>query len=608
MVANMDNIGDKSVKRKLPPQPKDNGPKEPNKKVKEDEDEYVKDKKKAPCWEHFIEIKDEKNMTQEAQCKYCKTIYKANPKKHGVTNLNTHMTKCKKFPNRDKGGQQNISFKPTVDGVEVVSSVFSFDDCKRVLAKMIIIDELPFSFVEGIGFRRFCKSLQPKFYPVPSRQTMTREVGVVFNIEREKLKKMLKGRRICLTTDTWTSIQNFNYMCLTAHFIDDDWKLQKRILNFCLVGDHKGETIGRKIESLLLDWNIEGIFTLTVDNASSNDTTLKFLMKRTKEWKGTILGHEHLHMRCCAHILNLIVVEGLKEENRSIDRVRDVVRYVRSSPQRLESFKTCVEKEKIDCSQTVCLDVSTRWNSTYLMLEVAIKFEKAFQRMADDDTNFKKYFNIKVVEDWEDEDARKDVSINMESRVKAILVQLYDAYASDSQFRIQVCSASETSSVRVEEDCDYQSSLHSEFDTYLEEEYSSVYESELDKYLVAPCERSKNATFDILVWWKNNSNKYPILSQIARDVLAIPVSTVASESAFSTGGRILDPFRSSLLPSMVETLICTQNWLLHTVPINLRQAIRQAMDKVEDLEREILQPDDASSKVRSDRSNGIRID
>ncbi|PSS28929.1 AC transposase [Actinidia chinensis var. chinensis] len=505
-------------------------------------------------------------------------------------------------------------------------------------------------------------------------------------------------------------------MCLTAHFIDDDWKLQKRILNFCLVGDHKGETIGRKIESLLLDWNIEGIFTLTVDNASSNDTILKFLMKRTKEWKGTILGHEHLHMRCCAHILNLIVVEGLKEENRSIDRVRDVVRYVRSSPQRLESFKTCVEKEKIDCSQTVCLDVSTRWNSTYLMLEVAVKFEKAFQRMADKDTNFKKYFNIKVVEDWEDEDASrvptkldwkncklfvtflklfydatkrfsgslfvtsnsvfdeilkieatleklldnkdplmcamaarmkekflrywgdggkinvniyiyvavaldprlklrwlrfrytkskgKDVGINMESRVKAVLVRLYDAYASDSQSRIQVRSASETPSVRVEEDCDYQSSLHSEFDTYLEEEYSSVYESELDKYLVAPCERSTNATFDILVWWKNNSNKYPILSQIARDVLAIPVSTVASESAFSTGGRILDPFRSSLLPSMVETLICTQNWLLHTVPINLRQA----MDKVEDLEREILQPDDTSSEVRSNRSDGIRID
>lgn len=47
---------------------------------------------------------------------------------------------------------------------------------------------------------------------------------------------------------------------------------------------------------------------------------------------------------------------------------------------------------------------------------------------------------------------------------------------------------------------------------------------------------------------------------MARDLLAIPVSTVASESAFSTGGRVLDRFRSSLTPRTVEALICTQDW------------------------------------------------
>ena len=51
------------------------------------------------------------------------------------------------------------------------------------------------------------------------------------------------------------------------------------------------------------------------------------------------------------------------------------------------------------------------------------------------------------------------------------------------------------------------------------------------------------------------------MSQIARDVLAIPVSIVASKSAFSTGGRVLDEYRSSLTPDMVEALILTQNWL-----------------------------------------------
>ena len=54
-----------------------------------------------------------------------------------------------------------------------------------------------------------------------------------------------------------------------------------------------------------------------------------------------------------------------------------------------------------------------------------------------------------------------------------------------------------------------------------------------------------------LVWWKNNVNKYPILSCVARDVFAVLVSTVTSESAFSTGGRVLDPFRSLLLPNTV---------------------------------------------------------
>uniref|UniRef100_A0A803LPT5 HAT C-terminal dimerisation domain-containing protein n=1 Tax=Chenopodium quinoa TaxID=63459 RepID=A0A803LPT5_CHEQI len=51
---------------------------------------------------------------------------------------------------------------------------------------------------------------------------------------------------------------------------------------------------------------------------------------------------------------------------------------------------------------------------------------------------------------------------------------------------------------------------------------------------------------------------------MAKDVLAIPVSTVASESAFSTGGRVLDPFRSSLSSNMVEALICAQDWLRNT--------------------------------------------
>jgi hypothetical protein len=58
---------------------------------------------------------------------------------------------------------------------------------------------------------------------------------------------------------------------------------------------------------------------------------------------------------------------------------------------------------------------------------------------------------------------------------------------------------------------------------------------------------------------------------LARDVLAIPISTVASKYAFSTDRRILDDFRSSLTPFMVEALVCTQDWLRRATPINVKE-------------------------------------
>jgi hypothetical protein len=70
-----------------------------------------------------------------------------------------------------------------------------------------------------------------------------------------------------------------------------------------------------------------------------------------------------------------------------------------------------------------------------------------------------------------------------------------------------------------------------------------------------------NVNFDILNWWKVNSTKFSVIAQIAQDVLAIPITTVASESTFSTRGRVLNHFRSSLAPITIEALICSHNWL-----------------------------------------------
>ena len=108
-------------------------------------------------------------------------------------------------------------------------------------------------------------------------------------------------------------------------------------------------------------------------------------MRRLRSWNSLVLDGEILHMRCYAHIINLIVNEGLKEIHDSISSVRNAVRYVRSSPKRLTKFKDRVEQEKITL---VCLDVATRWNSTHLMHDHALKFEKAFKVLEEEELDY----------------------------------------------------------------------------------------------------------------------------------------------------------------------------------------------------------------------------
>ena len=67
--------------------------------------------------------------------------------------------------------------------------------------------------------------------------------------------------------------------------------------------------------------------------------------------------------------------------------------------------------------------------------------------------------------------------------------------------------------------------------------------------------------FDILGWWKMNASRFPTLSKVARVVLRALATSVASESAFSTGGRVLDDYRCRLNEESVEALVCAQDWI-----------------------------------------------
>jgi hypothetical protein len=64
----------------------------------------------------------------------------------------------------------------------------------------------------------------------------------------------------------------------------------------------------------------------------------------------------------------------------------------------------------------------------------------------------------------------------------------------------------------------------------------------------------------LLEWWRDKKYCFPVLSQFARDILVIPVSTISFEATFSTVRRIIEKRRSSLAPKMVEAITCLKDW------------------------------------------------
>ncbi|KAK2643063.1 hypothetical protein Ddye_024826 [Dipteronia dyeriana] len=155
-------------------------------------------------------------------------------------------------------------------------------------------------------------------------------------------------------------------------------RLQKRILSFRQIVDHKGDSIGKCIENVLLEWGIDKVFTITVDNAIANTIAIGYVIRKLNSWQddGAVLGGN----------------DGLKDLHDSIVAIRNAVKYVKSSPSRLDRFKKAIAHEKIETKGLVVLDVPTRWNSTYLMLESVVKLRKAFERMGEEDLHYVNYF------------------------------------------------------------------------------------------------------------------------------------------------------------------------------------------------------------------------
>jgi hypothetical protein len=94
-------------------------------------------------------------------------------------------------------------------------------------------------------------------------------------MQEEKKKKKLKAMlnccnwRISLTINLWSSLTTNGYICLIAHYVDTNWILQKKVLNFSFMASpHNGSSLCKKVLTMIQEWGIDvKIFSITLDNA-----------------------------------------------------------------------------------------------------------------------------------------------------------------------------------------------------------------------------------------------------------------------------------------------------------------------------------------------------
>ncbi|XP_059428518.1 zinc finger BED domain-containing protein RICESLEEPER 2-like [Corylus avellana] len=400
----------------------------------------------------------------------------------------------------------------------------------------------------------------------------------------------------------------------------------------------------------------------------SNDSAIRIIKDDFELKNALLVGGRLFHVRCCAHITNLLVQFGLAEIRGIIDDVRQGIKYIVTSESRLNVFSEIAKRLHLPCKKLI-LDVPTRWNNTYLMLDTAIKFKEVFPRyhrveqafqwvvtleqwemvgnvnqvlsVFNDVTNVvsgSEYptANLYLPEVWRMKevlmikcDDRNEYMRSMASRmsdkfdkywgdsnlfmsiaavldprykmklinfcfpiiyplteacchinnVLAVLKELFESYvyahtacilqetAQLAQVNVPSCSSS---SAIVGDVVSKISEGRSRFADHIRSsDIIRPIKTDLDVYLeedVYICGKNENGVymetnFDALAWWKCNALKYRILSRMAKDILAVPISTVASEFSFSAGGRVIEPHRASLSPDTVQMLLCGSDWV-----------------------------------------------
>lgn len=183
---------------------------------------------------------------------------------------------------------------------------------------------------------------------------------------------------------------------MTVHYVDSDWNLCNFLLDIIPFAiRHTGMNIAQEIIRVLDEFNISTkIIALTTDNDSA--------MIACGREIADVLDNEismmnFSHYRCAAHVLNLGVKKGFETVNNSITKARKITTIIKNLTRLCDSLRAFCTLKNIKYLKPI-LDVDTRWNSTFYMLERFVKLKPVLALLATDNHSINALYPDE--EDW----------------------------------------------------------------------------------------------------------------------------------------------------------------------------------------------------------------
>lgn len=623
------------------------------------------------------------NGKRKARCKKCGGWFK----EEGNTTLKNHMNlRCKVV----KFGPMSDQTQLGVDG-----NIWQYDamECRDRMAKFVIQEALPFDHFDNPRLTKLIQdTLQPRYRNV-SRTTLRRDC-----IEMWKLAKyeMVKGfeclqTSVNLTTDVWTAPNGSpdSFICVTAHWVNPNtWEMMNRTITFELFGyPHTGERLYQILDRTIKTYKLEGkIFSISFDNASNNTAAVGRLKLKYKPACDGVF----FHSRCVAHIINLVVQDGLKTIEPIKDAFKQMLKDIFSSSNaRYHKYmKFCTDANALFLGPN--WETPTRWNSTCNMMECGLRQKdtlKMFHDLLSERNRVTPYpesswETLKLVTEMlhvfktattllsgiyyptsclvlnqiflmsskiNDFEVRGGIFEDVVKPMKAKLLKYFKEMPP-----VITCSAALNPTLNVagvevllqniaydlgllDEDPEFASKsistfnscFQSLFQVYLQKygttsnihdmmqnsgasgsvvrersetirlyntlrnentkrARSTTPSSELGRYMgsdfLSQMSVEDFENFNMMAWWKGRESQFPILAAMARDLLTVQASTVASESCFSLSGRVMSPRRTKLTPLSLEVCVCLKS---HLDGMERIQHISPLEGELKDVEKEV---------------------